>query len=44
MPFHLKQGYLRRISAEIAGFMDDPLSVLSDAQRAQAPVEQQPTA
>jgi adenosine deaminase len=33
IPFHLKQGYLRRFSAEIAGFMADPLSVLPEAAR-----------
>jgi adenosine deaminase len=35
MPFHIKQGYLRRISAELAGFTEDPLSVLPEAQRVQ---------
>jgi len=33
MPFHIKQGYLRRISAELAGFMEDPLSVLPESAR-----------
>src|ERR1700712_5310411 len=37
MPFHIKQGYLRRISAEIAGFMADPLSVLPESARVEQP-------
>lgn len=36
MPFHIKQGYLRRISDELAGFIADPLSVVPDSQRASA--------
>jgi len=44
MPFHIKQGYLRRISDELAGFVSDPLSVLPEAQRGQAPRTDQPVA
>jgi adenosine deaminase len=46
MPFHIKQGYLRRISAELAGFTEEPLSVLPEAQRAQLlrPVSDHPSA
>jgi len=33
LPFHIKQGYLRRISAELENFVRDPLSVLPEAQR-----------
>lgn len=33
LPFHIKQGYLRRISAELESFVNDPLSVLPEAQR-----------
>ena len=33
LPFHIKQGYLRRISAELEAFVREPLSVLPDAQR-----------
>jgi adenosine deaminase len=40
MPFHIKQGYLRRISAEIAGFMADPMSVLPESARSDARSEQ----
>jgi adenosine deaminase len=33
MPFHIKQGYLRRISDELAGFIADPLSIVPESQR-----------
>jgi adenosine deaminase len=44
MPFHIKQGYLRRISAELAGFMEDPWSVLPESQRAQSVRSEHPSA
>ncbi|MET0389127.1 MAG: adenosine deaminase [Polyangiales bacterium] len=43
LPFHIKQGYLRRISSELAGFVQDPMSVLPESQREAARPEQ-PTA
>ncbi len=44
MPFHIKQGYLRRISAELQGFLGDPLSVLPEAQRPVGPQPEAPRA
>jgi adenosine deaminase len=44
MPFHIKQGYLRRISDELQGFVLDPLSILPEAQRAQLPRSDRPEA
>jgi adenosine deaminase len=33
LPFHIKQSYLRRISAELENFVKEPLSVVPEAQR-----------
>lgn len=44
MPFHIKQGYLRRISDELTGFVADPLSILPESQRAQLPRSDRPEA
>jgi adenosine deaminase len=44
LPFHIKQAYLRRISAELQGFIEDPLSVLPDPQRAAASRSEAPRA
>ncbi|HEX2678986.1 MAG TPA: adenosine deaminase [Polyangiales bacterium] len=37
LPFHIKQGYVRRISEELEGFIQDPISVLPEAERASIP-------
>jgi adenosine deaminase len=36
LPFHIKQAYLRRISTELAPFIDDPYSVIPEGQLAAA--------
>lgn len=44
MPFHIKQSYLRRISGELQGFIEEPLSVLPEAQRGSTAHSEHPRA
>jgi adenosine deaminase len=42
LPFHIRQQYLRRVSAELERFVKDPMSVLGEGSEAQAPTSGPP--
>ena len=42
LPFHIKQGYLRRIAGELERFVQSPLTVLEPSEAAEPPAAGKP--